>query len=145
MQTLNPKDPITLIRSTFLIGLVSMGQVVAFMFCYSAVVEIYTIAYGPMRGDLSFGIALHHSLYLLGVLAAANSMVQIFADRTGTKWLAAINTSLLWLFFWADILPQMPNRFLLVSVAGIASFMLAMVFLYRIPSEQTAERRAEVI
>ncbi|MDM7924266.1 MAG: hypothetical protein QUS14_18430 [Pyrinomonadaceae bacterium] len=139
------KDPLTLIRSTFLVGFVSMGQVIAFMFLYSAAAEIYTIAYGPIKGDLAYGIGLHHSLYLLGVLSAANAVVQIFADSRGTRWLATVNTSLLWLFFWADILPEMPNRFLLVSVAGITTFLITMLFFYRIPAKYAVEGSVEVI
>ena len=133
MQTINTKDPVSLIQATFLVGFVSMGQVVVFLYLYGAAVEFYVLFQGPIRNDLQYGLNLHFSLYVLGGLAAANTIVQIFAERNGTKWLAAVNAALLWNFYWAGILSQMPNRFLLVSVAGIVSFALAMVFLYRIP------------
>lgn len=145
MEKTNIKDPLTLIRSTFLVGLVSMGQVAAFMFLYSAVAEFYTITHGQLRSDLNFGIGLHYSLYLLGGLAAGNAIVQIFAERTGIKWLATIIATLLWLSYWGSILPQMPNRFLLVSVAGLTSFAFAMMFLYRIPTEYATNRRFDVV
>ncbi|HSI88038.1 MAG TPA: hypothetical protein VK918_03215, partial [Pyrinomonadaceae bacterium] len=111
-----------------------MGQVVAFLYLYGAAVEFYILFHGPIRNDLQYGLSLHFSHYVLGGLAAANAIAQIFAERNRTKWLAAMNAALLWNFYWAGIGPQMPNRFLLVSVAGIVSFALAMVFLYRIPT-----------
>lgn len=130
------KDPLILIGLTALIGFISISQVTIFLFLYSAVLEFYTMLYGPIRNDLGFGISMYFSLYLLGTLAAANSLAQVVAERVVAKWTAAVSSAALWLIYWIPILPSMPNRFFLVSLSGISSFGLAMILLYRIPSSR---------
>jgi len=130
------KDPLILIGQTALMGFISISQVTIFVFLYSAALELHTMLYGQIRNDLGFGISLYYSLYVFGALAAANSFVQVVAERVVVKWIAAVSSAALWLFYWVHILPSHPNRFLLVSVSGISSFALAMILLHRSPEDR---------
>lgn len=116
-----------LIFSALKICAVSAAQLVVFVGCYEAVVDVYQSRYGEMNRVFGFGMQMNLSLYLLSILAGVNSLGHILLNRVPHKLIVTLVCTAVWVSFWGNILEFVPNRFALLSTLGMISFLSAPV------------------
>ena len=110
---------------------ISLIQVSIFILLYEAAIEIYTLNFGSMNKIFGFGMQINDGIYLLSILAAANTFTQIFAKKQRVKLITVTFSAALWVSYWGNIANEVPNRFLLLSILGIVSLLCGLLLTYR--------------
>lgn len=106
------------------ISALSIFQSVIFIFVCEAAFEIYSGYVAPMNEIYGFESQMSWSTSLLAILCGINSIGQILTSGAWIKISFFFATSIVWIFYWANISGIVPNRFLLLSIAGLISFGL---------------------
>lgn len=100
------------------------SQMLLALLLYRSAFEAYRQMVGGIRRDISYGLQLHHSLYLFGALALFNAIWQTSCRSRRSGVIGACACMLLWTLFWANAFASMPYRSLLV--VGIGTLVLAL-------------------
>ena len=112
-----------LIRDAFAINALSLIQVCMFIILYDAIVDVYVSYAGPMNRIFAFGQQLDYGLWLLCICAGLNSAAQVLIRQRWICLAAPTIAAILWLSYWSNIADEVPNRYLLLSTLGMASFL----------------------
>lgn len=118
------ESQINAIGITLKIAVLSVFQSVIFIFVCEAAFELYTGYVAPMNEIYGFGVQMSWSTSLLAILCGINSIGQILTSGAWIKLSFLFATSLVWILYWTNIAGVVPNRFLLLSIAGLISFGL---------------------
>ena len=102
-------------------------QLLLFTLVYSLVFEIVRFYRGSMRHDLSYGILLHYGVYLFGVLAAVNSVIQPSALSLRVKVIAALGCAGIFSFYLLQSFSSVPYRASLLLLIGIVCLFTPLV------------------
>ena len=105
-------------------------QVSVFVLFYEAIVELYMRYVGPMNKIFGFGMQVDQGIALLTILSALNSVAQVFANRIHIRLAAATFSATAWIVYWGNIASAVPNRFLMLSVLGMMSLMVGVLFTF---------------
>ena len=97
-------------------------QFFIFLLIYEILYYLYTSIYGNIRRDLGYGIQLRYGVYLLFILAFINSVARMFFKQSAKALLVVVFCILAWLFYWNNIILEMPYRAYLILFAGVISF-----------------------
>jgi hypothetical protein len=65
------------------------------------------------------------SLYLLSILSGVNSLGHLLFSRVQHRLIVTVVCTAVWISFWGNILDVVPNRFALLTVLGMVSFLAA--------------------
>lgn len=115
---------INAIGTTLSISALSIFQSVIFIFVCEAAFELYTGYVAPVNEIYGFESQMSWSTSLLAILCGVNSIGQILTRGAWVKLSFLFATSMVWILYWANISGVVPNRFLLLSMAGLLSFGL---------------------
>ena len=114
-----------LVISALRISAVSAAQLVIFVVCYEAVVEVYRVKVGEMNKVFGFGMQMNYGLYLLSILAAVHGLAHVLLIRLPHRLIVTVICSAVWILYWGNISDVVPNRFSLLSALGVVSFLVA--------------------
>lgn len=124
MQETLDQPEIRAIGITLRIAALSIFQCVIFVFSCDLIFEIYSGYVAPMSVIHGFESQMDWGTSLLAILCGVNSVGQVLTRGAWIKLTFLFLTSLTWIAFWANIATVVPNRFLLLSVAGLTSFAI---------------------
>lgn len=107
---------------------ISAAQAIVFILMYEAAAEIYRREFGGADRIFGFGMQMNFSVYLLSILAGVNSLANVLFERLEHRLITAITCPAVWIVFWGNIAIVAPRRFGLISVLGMLSFLLGVLF-----------------
>lgn len=117
---------------------VSATQVLVFVFLYEAAVEIYVSNVGPMNKIFGFGMQMNYGLYLLSILAGVHALAHMLLIRIERKLISTVLCTAVWIAYWGNVTDVVPNRFALLSILGMLSFLTGVLFSVRDASPRFA-------
>ena len=85
-------------------------QIGAFIFAWKLLVSMAAAAGRVQRGGIGFGIMVHYSVYLFGLMCCVASGVAVFSSSVKVRWIAIGALLVGWGLWCAPILPDYPNR-----------------------------------
>jgi len=107
------------------VALYTLIQLIAAWGLYTTGFEAYRLFIGQVRRDISFGLQLHHSTFVLLFLVAMNAVCLVVCSSRRRALFATLGCMVAWTLFWANIFPYMPLRSVLVVGAGVVPLGLA--------------------
>lgn len=117
------ESQIEMIKAGFTITAVSLIQVCLFVIAYDASVEFYMSRFGHMNRIFGFGMQIDNGMLLLCILAGLNSAANVISKNIYLRVAVSFICSVTWIFYWSNIADVVPNRFLLLTELGMASFL----------------------
>lgn len=121
-------------RRILRMALHTLLQLIAAWGLYTAGFEGYRLFIGQVRRDISFGLQLHHSAFVLLFLATINATCLVVCSSRRRALLALLGCMVAWAVFWANIFPSMPLRSILVVGAGVVALGLPAFIRQAVPS-----------
>ena len=102
-------------------------QFLLFILVYDAMYYITDYFRGSARSGVGYGIMVHYTLYLVGLLAAANSVVQTSALSVKAKVYTVLLCVGILGFCLSPNLLGFPNRTSLLMASGIISLLTPLI------------------
>lgn len=99
-------------------------QPVMALVLYNSAFGAYRQMAGSIRRDISYGLQLHHSLYVFAILALANAIWLISCRSRRSGLIGCCICLALWALYWANGFTSMPLRSLLVVGVGVLVLVL---------------------
>lgn len=101
------------------IALLAVLQPLLALALYQGAFEAYWQMVGGVRRDISYGLQLHHSLYVFGALALANAIWLMSCRSRRSGLIGCCICLALWTLYWANLFTSMPLRSVLVVGVGV--------------------------
>lgn len=111
------------------IALLAVLQPLLALALYQGAFEAYRQMVGGIRRDISYGLQLHHSLYVFGALALANAIWLISCRSRRSGLIGCCICLALWTLYWANLFTNMPLRSVLVVGVGVLVLALPVALL----------------
>jgi hypothetical protein len=118
-------------------------QLQLFILAYSVAYEFARVYRGSTRSDIGYGIMLHYGLYLFGVLASVNGVVQTSTLSLKVKLITAAACAGVFCCYLLRSFRITPYRASLLLFPGAACLFLPLVAKQFFPAEAQPGRAFE--